>query len=68
MSFAVGILVSHAHGADDFEVFNLGDFALESGKTLPGAKVIYATQGKLNAAKDNAILAPSHYGARAIAR
>ena len=57
------ILVSSACRADDFQVFNLGDFALESGKTLPNAKITYAAKGKLNAAKDNAILAPSHYGA-----
>jgi homoserine O-acetyltransferase len=60
---AAAILVSRTHGAEDFQVYDLGDFALESGKTLPKAKITYATKGKLNAAKDNAILAPSHYGA-----
>jgi homoserine O-acetyltransferase len=29
--------------------------------TLPDAKVIYGTYGQLNAAKDNAVLLPSHY-------
>ncbi len=28
---------------------------------LPEAKVVYGTYGTLNAAKDNAILLPSHY-------
>ncbi len=44
------------HGA--FETFNLGDFELVRGGTLPDAKLAYATFGKLNAAKDNAILFP----------
>ena len=40
------------------EVFELGNFLLESGVTLPNAKLLYKTHGKLNAAKDNAILFP----------
>jgi homoserine O-acetyltransferase/O-succinyltransferase len=63
LACAAVIVVSGAHGADDFEVFKLGDFALENGKTLPDSKLTYATRGKLNDAKDNAILAPSHYAA-----
>jgi homoserine O-acetyltransferase len=47
----------------DYEVFDLGSFALESGAILPNAKLAYATQGALNVAKTNAILLPSHYGA-----
>lgn len=39
-----------------FELFDLGNFALEEGGTLRGAKLAYATFGTLNAAKDNAIL------------
>ena len=49
--------------AQDFQIFNLGDFHLESGKTLPGAKLAYMTMGTLNADKSNAILLPSHYSA-----
>jgi homoserine O-acetyltransferase len=41
----------------------LGDFRLESGTVLRDARVAYATFGTLNAAKDNAILVPSYYGA-----
>ena len=39
-----------------FETHDLGDFALESGGTIRGLKLAYATHGTLNAAKDNAIL------------
>jgi homoserine O-acetyltransferase len=41
--------------------FKIKNFVLESGAVLPEARVIYATYGKLNAAKDNAVLLPSHY-------
>ena len=44
------------HGA--FEVFDLGDFKLERGGSLPDCKLAYSTHGELNAAKDNAILFP----------
>jgi homoserine O-acetyltransferase/O-succinyltransferase len=37
------------------------DFRTESGATLPEAHVVYGTYGHLNAAKDNAVLLPSHY-------
>src|SRR5262245_5239670 len=43
------------------QVFNLGNFPLESGVTLPEAKLSYVTHGTLNAAKSNAILLPSWY-------
>ena len=42
--------------------FPLGNFRLESGVTLPNAKIGYATFGTLNAQGDNAILIPSWYG------
>ncbi|MBM4183779.1 MAG: alpha/beta fold hydrolase [Gemmatimonadetes bacterium] len=42
--------------------FQLGDFALERGGTLPGAQVLYVTHGTLNADRSNAILVPSWYG------
>ncbi len=45
-----------SHGA--FEIFDLGDFQLERGGTLPDAKLAYATFGDLNAAKDNVIVFP----------
>ena len=43
-----------AHGP--YEYFELGDFELEEGQTLRGAKLAYRTHGELSAAKDNAIL------------
>jgi len=39
-----------------YEFYSLGDFGLESGETLQNAQLAYAMHGKLNAAKDNAIL------------
>ena len=42
--------------------YDLGDFRLESGVTLPHATLAYATFGTLNAQRDNAILIPSWYG------
>jgi homoserine O-acetyltransferase/O-succinyltransferase len=45
-----------------FEYYDLGaTFALEEGGTLRGARLAYATHGKLNKAKDNAILIPTWY-------
>jgi homoserine O-acetyltransferase len=41
--------------------FLIVNFRTESGVTLPEARVVYGTYGKLNAAKDNAVLLPSHY-------
>jgi homoserine O-acetyltransferase len=41
--------------------FVIKNYKLESGAVLPEAKVVYGTYGKLNAAKDNAVLLPSHY-------
>jgi homoserine O-acetyltransferase/O-succinyltransferase len=44
--------------------FTIESFQLESGVTIPKAIVVYGTYGTLNAAKDNAVLLPSHYMAR----
>lgn len=44
------------HG--EYETYNLGDFELTRGGTLPDCKLAYATYGELNAARDNAILFP----------
>ena len=41
--------------------FTITDFRTESGAVLPTATVVYGTYGRLNAARDNAILLPSHY-------
>ncbi len=52
-------LVAIAEG--DHRIFNLGNYALESGAVLPDAKLSYITRGELNADKSNAILGPSAY-------
>jgi homoserine O-acetyltransferase len=41
--------------------FELGDFVLEEGGTIRGCKLAYATHGRLNRKKDNAILIPSWF-------
>src|SRR6202049_2143146 len=41
--------------------FVIRDFRTEGGATLPEARVVYGTYGHLNAAKDHAVLLPSHY-------
>ncbi len=41
--------------------FVIANFKTESGVTLPQALIVYGTYGHLNAAKDNAVLLPSHY-------
>ncbi len=49
--------------AADVSRFTIKDFTFENGQTLPSAVVTYATRGRLNAAKDNAVLLPSPYAA-----
>jgi homoserine O-acetyltransferase len=53
-------------GRSDYEVFELGDVALQSGITLPRAKLAYKTYGKLATARDNVVLMPTYYGGRHI--
>ncbi len=48
------------HAAEHHE-FVIRDFKTESGATLPIARIVYGTYGRLNAARDNAVLLPSHY-------
>lgn len=48
----------------DYDLFGLGDFALQSGKTLPQAKLAYKTYGRLAADGSNVILYPTSYGAQ----
>jgi homoserine O-acetyltransferase len=53
-----------APGADpNRRLFTIDDFRLEGGGVLPKAQVAYAVFGRLNAARDNAVLVPSYYGA-----
>src|SRR5205814_144291 len=48
------------HAAEHHE-FVIDNFKTESGVTLPKARVVYGTYGRLNAARDNVVLLPSHY-------
>jgi len=51
---------SAPHTAEHHE-FVIENFRTESGATLPKARIVYGTYGRLNAARDNAVLLPSHY-------
>ena len=44
-----------------YELYDIGNLELEEGDTICACKLAYATFGKLNAAKDNAILIPTWY-------
>ena len=46
----------------DYEMYELGDVALQSGLTLRQAKLAYKTYGQLNSARDNVIVMPTFYG------
>ena len=46
-----------------YQTFELPDFALQRGETLPRAVVAYQTYGKLNADRSNCILYPTSYAA-----
>ena len=57
---------SFAHAADAprepiQHEFIIRNFKTESGVVLPAARVVYGTYGRLNAARDNVVLLPSHY-------
>ena len=45
----------------DYEIFDLGDVALQGGATLRGARLAYKTFGELNADKSNAVVYPTWY-------
>ena len=42
-----------------YRTFDLGPFALQKGTVLPDAKIVCATVGRLNDAKDNVVLVPT---------
>ena len=45
----------------DYDTFELGDVALQSGVTLRQARLAYKTYGTLNPARDNVVLVPTFY-------
>jgi len=62
LALGLSAAATGARAADgDRMAFVIDDFKLENGTVLPKAVVMYATYGKLNAARDNVILLPSHY-------
>lgn len=61
-SLIVLLVTLDATAEGNHKIFDLGDFALESGTALPNAKLSYVTFGELNTDKSNAILTPSAYG------
>jgi len=44
------------------DIFDLGNFPLTAGFTIPNAQLAYTTHGALNAARDNAIVFPNFLG------
>jgi hypothetical protein len=54
-------LAAQNSGTAERHEFVIKNFRTESGVTLPEARIVYGTYGHLNAAKDNAVLLPSHY-------
>ena len=47
----------------EHHIFELGDFALQKGSSLPNARIGYLTLGELNAARDNVVLCPTWFTA-----
>ena len=47
--------------AGEHRSFVIDNFRTESGVTLPKARIVYGTFGRLSAARDNVVLLPSHY-------
>lgn len=48
----------------DYEIFELGNFTLQCGATLRGAKLAYKTYGTLNRDKSNVVIYPTRYNGR----
>ena len=48
----------------DHEIFDAGDFVLQSGETLPGCRLAYVTRGEPDGDGSNAVLVFTHFGAR----
>src|SRR6202020_2322598 len=50
-----------APDAAEVHDYVIASFRTESGAVLPAAHIVYGVYGRLNAARDNAVLLPSHY-------
>jgi homoserine O-acetyltransferase len=55
------VVMAQAPATGERHEFAIANFHTESGVTLPQARVVYGTYGRLNADRSNAILLPSHY-------
>ncbi|QAU49491.1 alpha/beta fold hydrolase [Bradyrhizobium guangzhouense] len=51
-------------GQRDYEIFEAGNFVLQSGTVFPSLKLAYKTYGRLSAAKDNVVLYPTSFSAQ----
>ena len=47
--------------SSDHKTYELGNFCLQSGESLPSAKLAYKTYGSLNANKSNVVVLPTFY-------
>ena len=45
----------------DYQSYDLGDLQLQSGETLPDARLAYQTYGELSPSKDNVVVLPTFY-------
>ena len=45
----------------DYQVYDLGDFELQSGVVFSGARLAYKTYGELNQTRDNVVVLPTFY-------
>jgi len=50
--------------SDDYQSFEAGDVALQSGGVFPSVRLAYKTYGRLNAAKDIVIVYPTSFSAQ----
>ncbi|MBT6591760.1 MAG: hypothetical protein HOO02_22885, partial [Rhodospirillaceae bacterium] len=50
----------------DYQVFDLGDVQLQSGRTSANTQLAYKTYGELAADKSNVIVCPTPFGGRHI--
>lgn len=66
-AFALVSVAAHAQATPqrvdraEHREFVITNFRTESGVTLPQARIVYGTYGRLNGARDNVVLLPSHY-------
>ena len=60
----IAFAAAAAGGDGDLQFFDLGDFKLENGQSIQGARLGYRTNGALSSDKSNAILWPTWFGGK----